>query len=89
MKVCPDQDMFIKLAALKTLHLVCCSPEIVAALIKVCPNVEVWFECVAMQLPLQDWNMLPKLKSINLRCNYDKSALKKSLPKHVNLYDIV
>ena len=89
-KLCPYQDIFIKLAALKTLHLVCCSPEIMAALIKVCPNVEeVWFECVAMQLPLQDWNMLPKLKSINLRCNYDKSALKKSLPKHINLYDIV
>jgi len=85
-KLCPEQDLFVKLPKLKTLHLVCCSPDIMAALIKVASNLEeVWFDCLASRLPQQDWKLLPKLKTVKLRCNYNKSALKKSLPKHVKL----
>jgi len=84
-KTCPNPHMLVKLQDLKALHLVCCSSEVMAAIIKASSNIEeLCFDCSAYKLPAQDWTMLPKLKILRLRCNYAYS-LRKSLPKHVKI----
>jgi len=84
-KTCPNPHLIAKLQDLKALHLVCCSDQVMASLIKVSTNIEeLCFDCSAYKLPRQDWGLLTKLRRLKLRCNYAYS-LRKSLPKHVKI----